>query len=306
MTRYVWGLDIGGTKSALCVGSETGEILFRQEIATARFPHWQALLHTLCHAVPPVYAHPLAVGVSCGGPLDAQQGTILSPPNLPGWVDVPVTAYLRDRIGCPAYLQNDADACALAEWRYGAGRGAETMIFLTFGTGLGAGLILQGSLYRGACGMAGELGHIRMAPRGPVGYGKEGSWEGFCSGGGLQNLAKLRLGQALSAKELVSRADAGDPGAQIVLRESAEILGRGLALLMDLLNPQRIILGSIYARATRWFADTALAVARQEALPYTFAACQVLPAQLGDRIGDVAAITVAWNGYKEEQPHAFH
>lgn len=301
MMRYVWGLDIGGTKSALVVGDETGKLLFRRELPTADYPRWDALLEALLAAAPSEYGAPVAAGVSCGGPLDAGRGLILSPPNLPGWDEVPITAWLEERLGVPAYLQNDADACALAEWRFGAGRGTRNMVFMTFGTGLGAGLILNGALYSGACGMAGEAGHFRMASSGPVGYGKEGSWEGFCSGGGLRQLAQQRLGRDMTARDLAEAADAGDTGAIAVLEESARMLGRGLALLMDLLNPERIVLGSIYARAERWFAPTALAAAEAEALPHTFRACRVVPAELGDSIGDVAAMTVAWNGWKEHQ-----
>ena len=112
-----------------------------------------------------------AVGISCGGPLDSKKGLILSPPNLPGWDNVPVTKLLSEALQVPAFLQNDADACAIAEWRFGAGQGCENMVFLTFGTGLGAGLILNGKLYQGASGMAGEVGHLRLFDNGHIGYG---------------------------------------------------------------------------------------------------------------------------------------
>ena len=100
--------------------------------------------------------------------------------------DLAWTERIAEALGAPAFMENDANACALAEWRWGAGQGCRSMAFLTFGTGLGAGLILDGRLYRGACGMAGELGHWRLSDYGPTGYGKEGSFEGFCSGGGIR------------------------------------------------------------------------------------------------------------------------
>ena len=105
------------------------------------------------------------------------------PPNHPGWDAVPVTEYISERLSVPAFLQNDANACTVAEWKFGAGKGTRNLIFLTFGTGLGAGLILDGRLYEDANGLAGEAGHIRLAENGPLGYGKFGSFEGFCSGG---------------------------------------------------------------------------------------------------------------------------
>ncbi len=293
--ELAWGLDIGGTKCALCVGDAAGQVRARWQLATRDYADWRALLAALLARAADA-PRPRAIGVSCGGPLDAARGLILSPPNLPGWDEVPICAWLRERTGVPAFLQNDANACALAEWRCGAGRGCRDMVFLTFGTGMGAGLILDGRLYEGASGMAGEVGHVRLEPDGPEGYGKRGSFEGFCSGGGLSRLARMELGRELSARELTELADAGDAGAIAVLERSADLLGRGLALIIDIINPERIVIGSIYARARRWFEARMLQRVRAEALEAAWRACEIVPAQLGDAIGDVAALTVAWNG----------
>ena len=299
--KIVWGLDIGGTKCALCASDEAGNILTRHQVSTRDYPAWQDLLTALLTVAEGTAPSPLAIGVSCGGPLDSRKGLILSPPNLPGWDEVPITAWLRERTGVPAYLQNDANACALAEWQYGAGKGCSSMAFLTFGTGLGAGLILDGRLYEGINGMAGEIGHLRMAPDGPIGYGKAGSLEGFCSGSGLRQLAKARMGRDLEARELIALADQGDKQAAETLHFSARMLGRGLAILIDVLNLERIVIGSIFARAERWFREEMEKEIRKEALAINQAACQVLPAALGDRVGDLAAITVAWQGWKEKE-----
>ena len=286
------GLDLGGTKCALVTGTEDCRVLSRDEIRTADFPDWRDALDALLRRAP---RGPFrAVGVSCGGPLDPSRGLILSPPNLPGWDDVPIVQTLEERLSAPAFLQNDANACALAEWRFGAGRGCRNMAFLTFGTGLGAGLILDGRLYAGTNDMAGEIGHIRAAEDGPSGYGKRGSFEGFCSGGGIAQLA------GMSAREAVQRADAGDGAMRAALRQSAEKLGLCLALLIDLLNPERIVIGSIYARAERYFRQDALRVVEREALRRSSAACQILPAQLGDAIGDYAALSVAIDGLAQK------
>ena len=284
------GLDLGGTKCALVTGTEDCRVLSRDEIRTADFPDWHGALDALLRRAP---RGPFrAVGVSCGGPLDPSRGLILSPPNLPGWDDVPIVQTLEERLGAPAFLQHDANACALAEWRFGAGRGCRNMAFLTFGTGLGAGLILDGRLYAGTNDMAGEIGHIRAAEDGPSGYGKRGSFEGFCSGGGIAQLA------GMSAREAVQRADAGDAAMQSVLSESAEKLGMCLSLLIDLLNPERIIIGSIFARAERWYREKAQRVIDREALTYSSAVCRILPAALGDALGDYAALSVGVNGLK--------
>ena len=162
----VRGLDIGGTKCALVIGDRQGNTLERWQVNTAQYACWETLVDTLLQQAVG-QPRPLAVGVSCGGPLDARRGLILSPPNLPGWDEVPITQWLNQRLHVPAFLQNDANACTLAEWRYGAGKGCQHMVFLTFGTGMGAGLILNGRLYEGANGMAGEVGQYgRRRPRG--------------------------------------------------------------------------------------------------------------------------------------------
>ena len=297
MKPLYWGLDIGGTKCALVTGTEDCQVLSRCAVATADFASWQSLLEALLAQAP--QEAPVAIGVSCGGPLDSRNGRILSPPNLPGWDGVPIVEWLEKRLGAPAFLQNDANACALAEWRFGAGKGCENMVFLTFGTGFGAGLILDGRLYSGTNDMAGEVGHVRAEADGPVGYGKAGSYEGFCSGGGIRQLSG-----GFTAKEVVERAEAGDAAMQAVLHQSAQRLGACLAMLIDLLNPEKIVIGSIYARAESWFRETAQRVIEEEALIYPRQVCSIVPAALGDAIGDVAALTVGIYGMGGREKHA--
>ena len=301
------GIDIGGTKCAVVLGDEKS---IRKKVA---FPTTD-LKNTLDRIINAVEEIGIgdAIGISCGGPLDEEAGLILSPPNLPGWDRVPIKQLLSDRFGIPVFLCNDANACALAEWRYGAGKGTQNMIFLTFGTGLGAGLILDGHLYRGTNGMAGEVGHIRMCEKGPVGYGKVGSLEGFCSGGGIAGIARkfaqdaIRAGNPLpfcptsdklniiDAKTIAQYADAGEPTSLEIFRISAEMLGRGLAVLVDLLNPEVIVIGSIFQRAEKFFRKEMERYLQQEALPRSLSVCRVLPAELKDEIGDYAALAVAF------------
>ncbi len=294
--NYVWGFDIGGTKCAVCVAERDGKPFFRKEIPTASKPAWQDMFAALIDLVQPEYPHPLAVGVSCGSPMDSRRGLILSPPNLPGWDNVPAVQWLEERLHVPAFLQNDANACAMAEWRYGAGQGTRNMVFLTFGTGFGAGLILDGRVYEGTNGMAGEIGHVRLTDDGPVGYGKPGSCEGYCSGGGLNRLSIMETGHDRTARELAQLADAGDADARRTLEISARMLGHSVAIIIDLFNPERVVIGSIFQRAERWFRPLMEEVVAQEALGVSRAVCEVVPAQLGDRIGDIAAITIAWDG----------
>lgn len=284
MKEYI-GIDIGGTKCAVVRGDETGAILEKRRFDTSGRD--ETLLGIYERAEALWTDQVVSAGVSCGGPLDSRRGLILGPPNLPGWDHVPITEELTKRFGVPAYLRNDADACAVAEWRFGAGRGTENMIFLTFGTGFGAGLILNGRLYEGACGMAGEVGHVRLFEGGHTGYGKAGSYEGYCSGGGI---AQYGLG---SAKELALKADSGDPKARLIWEKTGENLGRILAVLMDVLNPEAIVIGSIYARSGHLMEAAMERVLKREVLPPNRRACRVLKAELGETLGDVAALCAA-------------
>lgn len=296
--RTLLGFDIGGTKCAVIVGQTDGpamRILKRTAFPTGPDPQATLLeLESVAHAmIESLDARPAAIGISCGGPLDSRRGLILSPPNLPGWDAVPVCEHFAKAFRIPAHLQNDANACALAEWRRGAGRGVRSMVFLTFGTGMGAGLILDGKLYSGVTDSAGEVGHVRLAEDGPEGFGKRGSFEGFCSGGGMVRLAREFGWRAKSAQEIFEAAASGDPVALRTVRTTAHQLGRGLALLVDLLNPERIVIGSIFARQHAVLWPTALQALRAEALATSLAACEVVPASLGEEVGDYAALSVA-------------
>ena len=302
------GFDIGGTKSAVVLGDESGAVLHRETFATSGPAE---TLERLFAAASPWASEAVAAGISCGGPLDEATGVILSPPNLPGWDRVAIVDMIRARFGILARLCNDANACALAEWRFGAGKGSRNMAFLTFGTGLGAGLILDGRLYTGTNGNAGEIGHIRMAPYGPVGYGKEGSLEGFVSGSGLAQTGRtaalelLQRGEApmycksiaelptVTAKTIADAADAGDPTARAVYRRCGERLGAGLSILVDILNLDRIVIGSIFQRSENLLRPAMEETMQRECLPEALRAVRVVPAALGNRIGDLAALSLA-------------
>ena len=321
--KYVLGLDIGGTKSAILLARPDKEhVVFLERKAIPTHGTWKEVLGCLADMgkafleIHRISREECCIGISCGGPLDSGRGVILSPPNLPGWDQVPVVSYLVQCLGMDARLKNDADACALAEWRYGAGKGCRHMIFLTCGTGLGAGLILNGRLYEGACGMAGEAGHVRLAEEGPVGYAKAGSFEGFCSGGGIARLAgamaedALKAGRPVSylnegglegitARDVAEAADMGYADARNVLAVSGRYFGRGLALLVDILNPERIVAGGIYARAGRFLKEEMEKEFRREALPASVNACCILPSGLGEQIGDYGAVMAAMEIWEE-------
>ena len=298
MTKDLLGFDIGGTKCAVILGHADGDgIVIAKRIAFSTPAGPTAALARMESAAKELLdqggAKPQAIGISCGGPLDSRRGLIFSPPNLPGWDQVPVTDYFSKAFGLPAFLQNDANACAHAEWKWGAGKGVNSMVFLTFGTGLGAGVILDGRLYSGFNDMAGEVGHIRLAEDGPVGYSKAGSFEGFCSGAGMVSLARQLGLEVRDARQVFEAAMAGNPAALKVVETTGKYLGRGLAMLVDLLNPERIVIGSIFVRQRDQLWPIAEKVLRAEALPRSLEACRVVPAALGEQIGDYAALSIA-------------
>ncbi len=283
--KYYIGVDIGGTKCAVVLGDTTGNIVKKIKFPTTNLTE---TLNQIFTYTAELWTDGIeAIGISCGGPLDSKKGVILGPPNLPGWDEVPITELLTERFGVPAYLKNDADACAVAEWQFGAGRGSDNVIFLTFGTGIGAGLILNGKLYEGACGMAGEVGHVRLFKTGNTGYGKQGSYEGYCSGGGI---AQYGCG---TAEELAVRAARGDAEALRMWDRIGRNLGSLLSILIDILNPDVIVIGSIYVRAGHFMKDGMMQVLEQETLAPNRNACRIMPAKLGESLGDIAALSVA-------------
>jgi glucokinase len=318
MERKLLGIDIGGTKIAIIYARENAGIKIVDKIVfpttnvddtiNSIFSHLQQIMEK--HDLNTENTH--AIGISCGGPLDSVSGLVMSPPNLPGWDNIPIVEMVNKRFNIPCAIQNDANACALAEWKFGAGKGTKNMVFLTFGTGLGAGLIINGQLYSGTNDNAGEVGHIRLAPFGPVGYGKAGSFEGFASGGGIAQLAKMKLQEtyqmgasvswcarekidSVSAQIVAANAHNGDKLALEIIEISAKYLGIGLAILIDILNPECIVLGSIYARNENLFYPLMKDILQKEALSVSHQVCKIKPAELGDNIGDYAAVSIAAN-----------
>jgi len=314
------GLDIGGTKCAVVLAYAGGGIRLDDKICFDThtglgMEHTLAKLYGSIDAI--LAGHGLeagdlrAIGVSCGGPLDSRSGVILCPPNLPGWVNVPLARMLAERYGVKAFIQNDANACALVEWKLGAGRGTRNMVFLTMGTGMGAGIIAEGNLLLGMNDMGGEVGHLRLAEDGPVGFGKAGSFEGFTSGGGIGRQARdwtrrlCREGRpprwtrdCIAEEEITTRliagyARSGDKDALDIFTHVGEMLGRGLSILVDTLNPECIVIGSVFVRCEEFLRPAMEEALRREAIPFSLQGLKVVPAMTGEALGDLASIMAA-------------
>ncbi|MBP3560074.1 MAG: ROK family protein [Clostridia bacterium] len=318
---YSLGIDIGGTKCAVVLGKgEIPDNISDFIIDKIKFPTnvnrgYNEITKEILSKADELLERNnvkntelIGVGISCGGPLNSKKGVIMCPPNLPDWDNVPIVDIVSEHFGVKAILHNDANACAVAEWRFGAGRDYQNLVFLTFGTGMGAGLILDGKLYTGTNDGAGEVGHIRLSENGPEGYGKKGSFEGFCSGGGIKKLAELTAIEYLreNKKSSLFKSEAdfsnltaaniakamyeGDEFATAVYKKCAEYLGRGLSVIIDIINPEAIVIGSIFERNEEFFQSEIKEIIENEALTDNVKNCKILSAELGESIGDFASL----------------
>ncbi|MES2464542.1 MAG: ROK family protein [Armatimonadota bacterium] len=302
MNDLVLGIDLGGTKSAASLLTITGEILEREAGLTPAQGSPAVIVPFLGDLALRVLARAprdravIGVGISAGAPADGRRGVVFSAPNLPGWGETgfPLAQSLTQYLGItlPIALENDADATALAEHRFGAGKGVSNLAFLTVGTGIGAGLIVDGALLRGAIGAGGEVGHIPVEPEGRLcACGLRGCLEAYSSGPSLVRVALERgfTGEG-TAIAVIAAARSGDPAALSAVKTAGTMLGRGIASLVMLLNPEMVVLGTLAVHA----GDLLLPEIEREVAARTWQRLrqnlQIVPAALGDRAQDMAAL----------------
>jgi len=306
--RSIIGLDIGGTKTACLEGAFDATILQRIEMPTnaqqpfhVTFPAITARVQSLIENANRAGREIAAMSVSIGGPLRIGEGVLIDPPHLTGWHHVPLKRHIEEFFpGIPVRIEHDGNAGALAEFHFGVGKtwpDLQQLIFLTFGTGIGAGFIVNGRILRGASDTAGEIGHWRLAEDGPLAFGKRGCWESFASGAGLIHLAAKmhpeRWNHNTPIRELVEAILSDHPQALEVAERAGHWMGRGLSLLIDALNPQVIVFGSLGVVLGERILAPARKVIEEEALPQAAAACKLIPSILGNSIGDIAALMAA-------------
>lgn len=313
------GIDVGGTKVAFAIGDATGRLQ-----ATERRPtelsgdgatdvgRLIADLRALLARANVAAGDIDAIGVAVPSPLDPETGVVLNPPNLPGWHEVPVRALLADAFGVPVFVENDANAAALAEWHFGAARGFEHVVYLTMSTGVGGGLILGGRLHRGVLASAGEVGHAPVEWDGePCSCGLRGCLEAYVGGASWtrrlreltpadSRVAALAGGRAAAKPEhVVLAAREGDPFALAELARWNEYVARGLVALVFTLAPQAIVLGTIAVAAGEALSLAPIrARVRERAWPFLVERLEILPAALGDSLPYHAAIGVALEGVR--------
>lgn len=307
----VLGLDIGGTKLAVGVVTPDGATHGFIVEPTPK-GDWRVAVRQLFDMGRRAIARagldePVrAVGIGCGGPLDAPAGVLECPPHLPGWVDVPIGRLAAEEFDVPAVLQNDATAAALAEYRFGAGRGTRTMLYLTVSTGIGGGAVVDGSLLRGAAGNGGEFGHVTVHRGGRLcSCGRRGCIEAYASGTSIAERARealtrgasssLRSLERLTAADVSAAAAAGDPIARAVWTETVDLLGTAVTDLVNVFEPDLVVLGGGVTRAGATLLDPIRDQVAREAMGPAGGAARVALAGLGDLVGVVGAATIAFD-----------
>jgi glucokinase len=273
----VAGIDMGGTRVRIAVASLDGEILARSEHPTHADVGPESFVEHIAGELTRLAQRRgtgtiEAVAIGAPGPIDITTGLLINPPNLKGWKDVPLCDMLSARISAPVYLQNDANLACFGEYRRGAGRGTRNMIYMTISTGIGAGLILDGKLYSGMHGSAGEIGHMIVDPDGPVcNCGQRGCLEAIASGTAISKLAKQASKNqestlsvidldAITAEVVAEHAKKGDKVSLEIFANAARALGIAFISVTNLLDPEKIILGGGLVHSWGLLRQTALSV----------------------------------------------
>lgn len=314
--RHVLGFDLGGTKFAFGIVREDGAVVASGRVDTlADQGPEQAVRRAIAGARELLASSGfraeslLGIGIASPGPLDTSRGCVDGSPNLPGWTGFPIAGEIGKAFGLPARIDNDANAAAVGEFRFGAGKGFPNMVYVTISTGIGGGVMVDGRLMRGANGNAAELGHLTLDIKGPAcPCGGQGCFEKYASGTAIAHRARAALaaGRASSMAAFAGGPDKvtshhvlqalaqGDVLAREIWDETLEYLGRGFAVIINTFNPDRIVVGGGVTAA----GDVLFAPLRSKALGYAFprlaAVCSIVPAGLGGDVGVVGAAACAF------------
>lgn len=308
----ILGIDIGGTKTIVGVADQSGELLAHKRILTPNVLGPDINIGMILPAASEVIEQAgqriTAIGIGCGGPLDRGTGTLHKVSNLPGWEGICLTEIFGEQFDAPAYLDNDATAAAMGEAMFGAGRGVDDLVYLTVSTGIGGGIIIGGKPYRGCGENAGEIGHTKIVPDGPLcNCGDHGCLESLASGTAIARIARAGLAanpqSALHTlatspdgitAELVAKAAAeGDEYAARVWSEAMYHLGLGVANAVNVLNPRLVIIGGGVAKAGDMLFEPVSDVVRQRAMKPLATDVEIVPAANGDLVGLMGAVAVA-------------
>lgn len=310
MPMTVLAIDIGGTKLAAGVVDRDGRILARGEVPTLAAEGPARVLERIVGLGQALLGRPEVsrgavhrIGIGCAGPVDRLAGLVLNPPNLPGWTRVALASHLQQAFGLPAVLENDANAAALGEFRYGAGKGARSLVYLTVSTGIGGGIILDGKIWHGLNDAAGEIGHMTLIPDGPLcGCGNHGCLEAIASGPSIARRARealtdgrptrLRGMPGLTSADVVRLAQEGDKVAGEVWGETVRYLGLGVSAAITILAPERVVIGGGVTEAGEFLFEPLRCEVRSRVKLVPMESIPILPAVLGRDVGILGSAAV--------------
>lgn len=309
MSRAVIGVDLGGTNMRTALLNHDGDVLERTREKTPVAEGYRQVIEKLSECIERQRCRArdrgmevAAIGVGAPGVIHAAQGIVLTSPNFPDWKNVPLKQLLEQKLHIPVYVENDANAAALGEQWRGAGKGIDSMILLTLGTGVGGGIILEGRIWRGADGTAGEVGHMTILPEGRTcGCGNRGCLEMYASARGIvmsYHDRKAVLGlpgpdASVTAESVFREAQAGGDVALSVMGEMGRFLGIGIANLINIFNPEMIVIGGGVKEAWSLFIDAAVREIKARAFAYPAERTRIVPSVLGDDAGMIGAGSVA-------------
>ncbi len=313
----VLAIDLGGTNVVAAIVSDEGQMAGREHYLTQADEGVESVIKRVFSAVEQLLSaggmglsqlH--GISVAAAGAIDVRRGLVTASPNLPGWCDIPLRGIIREKYGISTWLLNDASAAALGEYRFGAGRGANNLIYITVSTGIGGGIIINGELYCGSQGSAGEVGHMTIDVNGPrCNCGSVGCWEALASGTAVAREAVRRIGcgeasclteivegrlEDITAEEVGDAARRGDPLALDVIAKAATYLGMGMVNLVNIFNPEMIIVGGGMAKLGDLLLAPAREIVQERAFPLPAQAVRIVPAGLGSDAGVLGAAAFAF------------
>lgn len=314
----VAGIDIGGTRQSLALVQPDGTVVYRARRTSPPDADGPTLFEGVCALLAEALARAraagwqvAAAGAGFGGPVETDAGIVRTSHHVPGWSGFPLRQALTERFGLPAALENDARAATLGELHFGAGRGHRHLVYINIGTGIGGGLVLDGRLHRGATTTAGEIGHMRVRPDGPLcPCGGRGCLEALASGPSIARRARSAVmqdpaagevllaaaggdPQALTSRHVVTSAAQGDPLAARLVEETAEYLALAVTSLVNLLNPTLVVFGGGVSEAGELLLRPVRRRVRQWALPAAGEAVTIVQASLGYDAGVIGAAALA-------------
>lgn len=315
--QYVIGVDLGGTKILTALADLEGHTLHRVLVETGANDSTETVVSRIITTVEQVMEAKgvtreeiQRIGIGSPGTLNIEKGMVLQSPNL-RWRNVPIVEMMESVLGIPVLLENDANAAALAEHAFGAGKGARNMVYMTISTGIGGGIIVNNTLLHGHCDSAGEIGHHTIDPDGPrCGCGNYGCLEAMASGTALGRYGREAVASGVETMmrnmvqnpeevdgTIVARAaEAGDPVAQEIVKKVGSYIGIGIANVINILNPGRVVLGGGVMKSGHLFIDTILQTVEARAMEAPRKCCEIVFAELGSDVGVQGAIAVALKG----------